>query len=334
MGESPKISVIVPVYNVEEYLRKCVQSIIDQTYSNIEIILVDDGSKDGSGYICDEFAKQDRRVKVIHKPNGGVSSARNTGLAVAAGDWIGWVDSDDWIEPSMFATLLERATACDADIAVCSRYECYKDKCVCRGWSQEEIFNTEQALLHLLQNDAMQNFLWDKLWKRSLFHGIVFPEGKTYEDIAMMHRLFEKAKKIVCLPNATYHYRQRAGSIVSDTSLGNRINHYVAAKQRYEEMEQRWPQFCNLLEAQCVASAVGVWCAYWKNPRNLRKAMRPEIKEMAEFAKTHCASARKYMNLGITGRMVLRIIPYPTWWSFMIASICSWVYEQKHGKPL
>lgn len=334
MRVNPRISVIVPIYNVEVYLRKCVQSIVDQTYADLEIILVDDGSKDESGQICDTFAENDPRVRVIHKQNGGVSSARNVGLAEATGEWIGWVDSDDWIEPDMFSCLIESALKYGADIAVCSRYECYKDKCVRRGWPQEEIFNTEQGLFHLLQNDAMQNFLWDKLWKRSLFHDIVFPEGKTYEDIAIMHRLFEKAKKIVCLPNAVYYYRQRAGSIVSDTSLGNRINHYIAAKQRYEEMAPNWPQFCDLLEAQCVASAVGVWCAYWKNPRNIRKMLYPDLKEMASFAKKHCGAARKYMNLGITGRTVLKVIPYPTWWSFVIASICSWVYEQKHGKPL
>ena len=105
----PKISVIVPVYKVEPYLRKCLDSIVGQTYQNLEIILVDDGSPDGCGAICDEYAAQDKRVRVIHKANGGVSSARNAGLTAATGEWIGWVDSDDWIEPDMYERMLELA---------------------------------------------------------------------------------------------------------------------------------------------------------------------------------------------------------------------------------
>lgn len=169
MSVEPKISIIVPVYKVEPYLRKCLDSIVGQTYQNLQIILVDDGSPDNCGKICDEYAARDRRIEVIHQANGGVSAARNAGLKLADGDYIGWVDSDDWIESGMYEYLLENALKYGADIAVCSRFERYKDKVIRRGWSNIEVLNREKALQMLLKNDVMQNYLCDKLCKQFPF---------------------------------------------------------------------------------------------------------------------------------------------------------------------
>ena len=168
--DGERISVIVPVYKVEPYLRKCLDSIVNQTYRNLEIILVDDGSPDNCGRICDEYAERDNRIRVIHQKNGGVSSARNEGLKIASGDWIGWVDSDDWIEPDMFEYLLENAKKSKADIAVCSRKEWYKDRCILRKWEKDILLNTEEALRQLLEDVQMQNYLWDKLWQIGRAH--------------------------------------------------------------------------------------------------------------------------------------------------------------------
>lgn len=330
----PKISVIVPVYKVEPYLHKCLNSIVKQTYRNLEIILVDDGSPDKCGEICDIYAARDKRIKVIHKANGGVSSARNMGLTAVTGEWIGWVDSDDWIEPDMFEYLLQNALSYEADIAVCSRYEQYRNHQIFRGWEREEVLDTVQAVELLLKNDIMQNYLCDKLWRRSLFNGVAFPEGRTFEDIAVMHRLFAQAYRTVCLPRAMYHYYQRPGSIVDDKSLENRMNHYRAAKRRLDEIYDQWPQFRKLLEAQCVASSITIWCAYYKNPQAERERFRAELEEIAAFAKVHCDSALQYMKLGVTGRMVLRLTKYTTWWAFMLAGFCSWLYQLKHGRAL
>jgi len=330
----PKISVIVPIYKVEPYITKCLDSIIRQSYKNLEIILVDDGSPDLCGEICDEYAKNDNRITVIHKKNGGVSSARNAGLVIASGDWIGWVDSDDWIELDMYEYLLSNVLRHNADIAVCSRYEEYRRHSLYRGWKQVEILDTENALAQLLKNDTMQNFLWDKLWKKSLFDNICFPYGKTYEDIAVMHRLFEKAQHILCLPTAKYHYRQRANSIVGTSSLGNRMNHYIAAKTRYEEMKDRWPQFLPQLEGQCVAAAVNIWCSYLKSDYSTQKKYRLEIRKMAQFSKKHYRSALKYMGLGKAGKAVVYLTPYATWWAFILAYLCGWIYKRKHGREL
>jgi len=332
--EDVKISIIVPIYNTEKFLSKCLDSIVGQTYQNLEIILVNDGSTDSCGDICDEYAACDNRIQVIHKLNGGVSSARNAGLAVATGEWLGWVDSDDWIEPDMYAYLLTHAKDSDADIAVCSRFERYYNRCVFRGWEREEVLNTTQAMELLLKNDIMQNYLCDKIWRHDLFNGVSFPEGHTFEDIAVMHRLFAAAERIVCLPRAMYNYFQRAGSIVDDQSLENRLNHYRAAKLRLEEMRSQWPQFLTLLEAQCVASSIMIWCSYYKNPKEERKKAYPQLVEIAKFAKQHCEDALQYMHLGITGRAVLHLTKYPTWWSFKLAGFFSWLYSLKHGRAL
>ena len=330
----PMISVIIPIYRVEKYLSKCLDSVLNQTYKNLEIILVDDGSPDHCGAICDEYAKKDHRIHVIHQENRGVSMARNVGLSAATGEWIGWVDPDDWIAPDMFAYLLEYARETQAEIAVCGRAEVYPDRIVNHAWDRVFKLDTEQAVRFLLQHEQMQNYLWDKLWKRELFDHLQFWERRSFEDIALMHRLFERAKRVVCLPEVKYFYLQHEKSIVGDQSLPNKLNYYAAAQLRLKDMQERWPQFSELLEAQCVASAVGVWFVYWKSPRSVRKALRPTLREIADFAAKHGDSAQKYMKLGITGRIVLKVIPYPTWWGFTIAAICNWVYEQKHGKPL
>lgn len=330
----PKISIIIPVYGVEKYIRKCLDSVVAQSYRNLEIIVVDDGSPDDCGAICDEYAARDERICVIHKQNGGVSSARNAGLAVAGGEWIGWVDSDDWIEPDMYEYLLSNVLEYGADICVCGRQEVYPNRIVNRGWEQRRILDTEEALALLLANDIMQNYLWDKLWRRQLFDGISFPEGRTYEDIAVMHQLFERAACVLCLPESKYNYFQRSGSIVDDISLGNRINHYVAAMQRYENMRERWPQFCPQLESQCVASAIGIWCSCFRNKRKIRKMYWQEIKKIAAFSKLHYKSAVQHLGLGLAGKVVVPLTQYTAWWAFAIASVISRLYKLKNGRAL
>jgi len=331
---NPLISIIVPVYNVEPYLRKCLDSIISQIYCELEILLIDDGSTDKSGIICDEYSRHDSRIRVIHQPNRGVSAARNAGLAAASGSWIGWVDSDDWIEPEMYKDMMECALQDRADIVVCSRAEHYINDTVKRIWPQKTVLNTEGGLRFLLENDIMQNFLWDKLWRREIFENIVFPEGHTFEDIAVMHRLFVRANQIICLPKIQYHYLQRSGSIVDDKSLENRINHYLAAKLRLEEIGEQWPQLRRLMEAQCVASSITVWCAYYSNPRSERNQFMPQLKEAATFAKRHYQDAQTFMRLGPTGRAVLRLTPYAQWWAFALSSLFGWLYKWKHGRSL
>lgn len=332
--DSPKISVIVPVYKVEAYLRKCLDSIAGQTYRNLEIILVDDGSPDNCGAICDEYAARDGRFVVIHKENGGVSTARNAGLAAATGDWIGWVDSDDWIEADMFEYLLTNALEYDADIAVCGHYEEYGDKAELSGWKEKQILDTETALKMLLENDQMNNLLWDRLWRREIFEGITFPIGRTFEDIAVMHRLFLKARRVICLPEAKYHYLQRFGGIMAQTSLNSRWNCYAAARQRYEELSDSWPQFSGLLAGQCIASAIGLWTVFISNPRQEREKYRDKMREIASFARLHKEDALSCSGLGKAGQLIVPFVSHNTWWAYAMAGMIGRLYQLKRGRML
>lgn len=209
------ISIIVPVYNVEKYLEKCVKSIIKQTYKNIEIILVDDGSKDNSGKICDELEKIDNRIKVIHKENGGLSDARNAGLKIATGKYIGFVDSDDYIKEDMFETLYKLNKENNSDISIVSYYEIYNERVISVRESKElEILNKIEAIKELLIDTKIQSYAWNKLFKKELFNNIEFPTNKNFEDIATTLLLFEKANKIVLLEDPKYYYVRRDDSIV------------------------------------------------------------------------------------------------------------------------
>lgn len=333
MGE-PKISVIVPIYKAEPYLHKCLDSILGQTHQNLEVILVDDGSPDRCGAICDEYAARDGRVRVIHRENGGVAAAKNTGLSAATGEWIGWVDSDDWIEPDMYEYMLQHALAQEADIAVCGRVERYPDRDRFWRWEAVEVLDREQALEKLLENTLMGNYLCDKLWRRALFQDITFPEGRTFEDIAVAHRLFLRARRVVCLPEVKYNYLQHPGSIVADASLLNRWNHYAAAKDRYDEMEGDWPRLEPLLATQCLISATGLWCSYRAGSREERRQLRPRLAGVSAFCRAHIGDVRERLELGLAGRMVLGLTPYPHWWAFALARGVSKLYEWKHGNPL
>ena len=333
-GREPKISVIVPVYKVEPYLRKCLDSIVNQTYRNLQIILVNDGSPDKCGAICDEYAAGDRQIEVVHQENGGLSAARNTGLKLANGDYIGFVDSDDWIELDMYEYLLANALKYQADIAVCGRVERYKTYSVPRNCANVRVLDTEMALELLLRDAEVQNCVWDKLWRRELFDNIRFPVGRTFEDIAVAYKLFAKAEKVVCLPDIKYNYLQRQGSILSDISLSNRINYYLAAKERYDNMAADWPRLEPMLAAQCVGSAVGIWSCYTANLPSEREKFGEKVREIAAFVKEHYKNSRQYVNLGITGRAVLRLTPYAKWWAFALAGLFSRLYKLKHGRRL
>ena len=209
------ISIIVPVYNVEEYLEKCVNSIINQTYKKIEIILVDDGSKDNSGKICDELKEKDSRIKVIHKQNGGLSDARNAGLQIANGEYIGFVDSDDYTEPDMFETLYNINKKYNSDISIVSFNEIYNGKIIgVRNSKKIEEMNKIEAMKELLIDTRIQSYAWNKLFKKELFEGIEFPTNKNFEDIATTLLLFEKANKVVLFEEPKYNYVRRDNSIV------------------------------------------------------------------------------------------------------------------------
>lgn len=213
----PLISIIIPVYNVKDYLAKCLHSICEQTYKNLEIIVVDDGSSDGSGELCDQFALTDSRIKVFHQENQGQSCARNKGLTIAKGEYIGFVDSDDWIDADMYEFLYHLLVSNEADIAVCGHYIETATKTTVRYSSGAVTsFLSNEAICALIIDKKMRNFMCDKLFKCGALDGIRFPEHQIFEDMAVCYRIFHKVQRIVMQECPKYHYLQRSGSTTID----------------------------------------------------------------------------------------------------------------------
>lgn len=215
--ESPLISVIVPVYKVEKYLDRCIGSVIAQTYKNLEIIMIDDESPDNCPEMCDEYARRDTRIKVIHKKNGGLSDARNIGLAVATGEYIAFVDSDDWIESDFIEILYNNAEKEHADISIIG-YTLVWDDGRTRRFSQDDeyyTFDTDNAIRELLNQRKFQCMVCQKMYKKYIFDSVKFPIGKVYEDVAVGLPTFLRAKKIVVSGKSKYNYYQRNDSIVN-----------------------------------------------------------------------------------------------------------------------
>lgn len=217
----PLISIIVPIYNVEKYLERCLNSLVSQTYENIEIILIDDGSSDHSGTICDSYQQKDERIKVIHQQNLGLSAARNVGIRDCVGKYIGFVDSDDWIDKKMYETLYVAIDRAQAQIACCG-YWVYEEKSekkspMSRQCNEFAVLNRDQALHYLIGaiSHSINNFAWNKLYEKRLFDTIFFPEGELFEDSAIMYQLFDRAMKITATGRPLYVYTQRKESIVN-----------------------------------------------------------------------------------------------------------------------
>lgn len=328
------ISVIIPVYNSAEYLEKCLDSVINQTYRHLEIILVDDGSTDESGKICDAYAAKDKRLKVIHKENGGVASARNTGLDAVTGDYIGWVDSDDWIEAEMFETMLAAAGIHDADIVICSRMETYTGHSIQMGWQQAEVLDRTQAVALLAEDDVVRSYLCDKLWKRGLFQEIRIPPLNVFEDMAAMYQLFTRTERIVCLPDVLYHYEHHETGLTATPSLESRMDFYRINKRRYENLKRDFPPLAQRLEPVLVEAGVHIWAVYYDSPKEERKAYHAQIMDISIFGRKHYKAALKNNQLGIAGKIVIRLIPYPYWWSFAAAYLIGVLYKIKHGRAL
>lgn len=230
--ELPLISVVLPIYNVEKYLCRCVDSVIAQTYKNIEIILVDDGSPDRCPEICDEYAKKDERVRVIHRQNGGVSAARNTGVEAASGKYISFVDPDDYVTDDFLSFMYEIAVKYSADIVSCGAVDVYPSgKTAFHAPDKElHIMDSHEALERICYNDGFYITLWDKLFKASLFDGIQFTEGKLFEDTGTTYKLVDKADKIAACCEIKYYY------VISKDSTSITTSAFKMSKLDYVEM--------------------------------------------------------------------------------------------------
>ena len=232
--EEDLISIVIPVYKVEKYLEKCIESVLKQTYTNLQIILVDDGSPDNCGKICDEYAKKDPRIEVIHKVNGGLSDARNVGIAKAKGKYIGFVDSDDYIKEDMYEILINLIKEYDADVSICNLYDVIDGKEYIRNNENGiQEYSRLEILKEVLLDKNIQSYAWNKLYKKELFDEIKYPIGKKYEDIGTTFYVFEKCNKIVVTSEPEYYYLKRSDSLVNNVTESTVLDYTDIIIQRY-----------------------------------------------------------------------------------------------------
>ena len=257
---NPLISIIVPVYNVEDYLDRCVESIVNQTYQNLEIILVNDGSTDSSGKMCDEWKEKDNRIIVIHKENGGLSDARNSGIPIAKGEYIGFVDSDDYISVYMYETLLNIIITHDVDIAEC-KWKMFENESEINDYRSKNdvsisVYSTEDALRELISGKKIKQTVWNKLYPHRLIN-LMFPVGKINEDEYWTYQIFGKANKIATVDAELYYYYQRESSIMHEKYSIKRLDGVQARKERLAYIGNNYP---NLFNQACVSY---LWACFY-----------------------------------------------------------------------
>lgn len=250
MKHKPLVSIIVPIYNVELYLDHCVQSIVDQTYKNLEIILVDDGSPDNCPAMCDSWAAKDNRIKVIHKKNGGLSDARNAGLQIASGELISFIDSDDWVEPNFVQYLYGAMEETNAEIAECStRYVTEDGTVIKTRKAGSGILDCITALRKLVLEDGVYQTVWNKLYRRELIQGIPFALGKYNEDEFWTYQVVERVQRLATVEMPLYNYLQRGTSIIGTGYNIRRLDGLEARFQRMQHL-QKYDELATLTRQQ------------------------------------------------------------------------------------
>lgn len=254
------ISVIVPVYNVKNYINRCVDSIIYQTYKNLEIILVDDGSTDGSGSLCDRYEQIDSRIKVIHKENGGLSDARNTGLDIAVGEYITFVDSDDWLRIDYVELLLEAIRYGKTKISACAylktkklteQYEYRQISDISKYIESWQIYDAYQ---HLFLNNKIDSSAWAKLYERSLFEDIEFPVGKLYEDQFVTYKLFHLSQAVTYVDQKMYFYFDRTESIQNQVFTIKKMDELAANLECMIFINEFYPRLNEAVTCKLISS--------------------------------------------------------------------------------
>ena len=329
------ISVIVPVYNVAPFLPACLDSVLAQSHAALEIILVDDGSTDESPALCDAYAQRDSRVKVIHQPNGGVAAARNAGLAAATGEWIGWVDPDDRVEPDFFSYLLENALAHNADMAVCG-VKVLQDGQAQPGWlkryGQTAVLDREQAMERYLRLE-MHDGCVNKLCRRRLWEGLTFPPYRMAEDLSVVWQLFDRAERVVRLPEEKYLYLRRCDSITKAGDLAALLDDFKAVRERQERMEPAWPQLQPPLVKRCLASAQAARRGYLRAGSKERRRWKGEMAQLSAYCKRCLPQALTWPDVGRLGRLQLRLSASPRLWAMALEDWLQRLYDCTHHAP-
>lgn len=249
------ISVIVPVYKVEKFLPFCVQSILAQTCSDWELILVDDGSPDRCGEICEQFARQDGRIRALHKENGGLADARNAGTAVAQGEYITYIDSDDWVAPQLLERLLEQAKITGADVVVCDMAKTDSEEMTFENTNAgPKSFTGPQAMEAMLYQTGFDTSAWGKLFRAELCQKNLFPKGRLYEDLFTIYKMLFAAQTVVYLPQVLYAYRKNPDSIMYRKFDRRNLDELDAADAIEAFVQENCPQFLPAARARKFSS--------------------------------------------------------------------------------
>lgn len=295
----PTIAVIVPVYNAEDTLERCVGSILAQTHSNLDILLVDDGSTDIGGMMCDAYAELDSRVRVFHTPNRGLSSARNLGLDYALSgnaELLSFVDADDYMEPYALETLLNAMQSSQADIVQCG----YRNEGLLVTMDYRPHladYDTKEALEALIEG-GISNDVWAKLYSKRIFETLRFPEGRVYEEVSVMHRIMLLCEKVTCVPDIEYHYVMREGSITHTANMKNLADFWNAYKERRDYLNERIPGFLDerlqsKLEKDVAYAISRMWRWAFSNSPDERISYQNLLEEMSRYVKKELRCVNK-----------------------------------------
>ncbi|HWK56127.1 MAG TPA: glycosyltransferase [Parapedobacter sp.] len=312
-----QLSIIIPVYQAEAYLNACIDSVIKQTFTDFELILVNDGSSDRSGDICDERARSDARIKVIHKPNGGQSTARNRGIEVSTGKYIGFIDNDDIVDPTLFATLVKNIEKNSADISACSFQQVDEagNKYPRTHSEREFLFDNEKGMTAFLSAEVLDHFVWTKIYKKSLLEAenIRFEEGKSEEDFLFNFEAFSFAQKSVFIDNPLYTYHHRETS-TSRLFAKHHLNKYLeGVLYRVNKIENitsdRYPNLAPLARRQKMFYAIQMISKMVKVEKS---AVEQFYNEVMRFFKKYPGETfrnKAYIQLSYLGILLLIYLP-------------------------
>lgn len=285
------ISVVIPVYNVAKYLPQCLDSVINQNYENLEILVVDDGSTDNSGSICDAYAEQDSRIRVFHTENHGLSAARNYALDRATGDYIAFLDSDDWLEKDAYTILLTEALHTGADIVHFNLFQEFVNR-IGESVSPKEKFVVVdgEVLRALLLEKRVSDDVWDKFYKADLFKTVRYPEGRIFEDKATTYQLVKESKKLVYLPDCLIHYRNRNNSLSNIHSMRSLVDYWIAYRERFETLGAVSQEYYPISLAEAISAISRMWRWYAGCSKEEKQQANKYLDEMQQFVKAHGSS--------------------------------------------
>lgn len=322
--QNPLISIVIPIYKVERYINKCIDSILKQSYSNLEIILVDDGSPDKCGKICDEYKQKDSRVKVIHQKNKGLSEARNSGTDIATGKYITYVDSDDWISEDMIEILYNKIRENHTKIA-CGAYEGFFEDGTTISNSHSNktyIYSRREALDCFLFNNYLTPCVWGKLYDIELWSDIRCPEGKLFEDQFTTYKILDLCEKVVFVTKPLYHYRKRNGSIGHSNFNEKTYQLYDAINEEYNYISKKYGEQCpNIAVAKTTWEIVFINMMISNNYRD-----KNVIKKTQKFAKNNIKKIIQCKYISKTRKIQIILFTY----SFPLYVKFYKLYKVKH----